>query len=255
MRVSGLLLVLCVGPGGLAAAQQPREFGASAWLQEPVEVSTSSVERACAALPHREVYVEAPRSTTCQVVRYVPLGRANDADWSYALYRHTSVYRFPDGSAPDTVSELEFVLLTAPLQGPRRLLAVAHTRQDVTGIADISATLAAHPAGALLGVEFCINGTAGCWQEFLQQVGAKWRDLPDPRALVVTELQRTAGLADSTGARLGTPHIDTGTLRGRAALYDPKDLNCCPSRRVEFQLAITEQGLHLLKLRVVPDSG
>jgi len=254
MQTSSLLLVILVGPVSLAAAQESREFSTSAWLPKPVEVSASSVERACVALPHHEVYVEPPRSSRCQVLRYVSLGRAADAAWSYALYRHTSVYRFPGSSEPDTVSELELVLLTAPLHGSDRLVAIAHTRQDFTSIADISTTLANHPAGVLLGVEFCINGTAGCWQEFLQRVGAEWRELADPRGLLVTELQRTGVLTGAAGARLGVPHIDTSTLRGRAALYDPKDSHCCPSRRVEFQLELTDQGLHLLTLAVVQDS-
>jgi len=253
MQTLSLLLVFLVGPVSLAAAQKAREFSSLAWLPKPVEVLASSVERACAALPHHEVYSEPPRSTTCQVLRYVSLGRAADAAWSYALYRHTSV-RFPGSSEPDTASELELVLLTAPLQGSDRLVAIAHTRQDSTGLADISTTLANHPAGVLLGVEFCINGTAGCWQEFLQRVGAEWRELADPRRLLVTELQRTGVLTGSADARLGAPHIDTSTLRGRAAFYDPKDPNCCPSRRVEFQLELTTQGLHLLTLAVVPDS-
>lgn len=254
MQTSNLLLVLLVGQARLAAAQEAREFSTSAWLPKPVEVSASGVERACAALPHHEVYVEPPRSTRCQVLRYVSLGRVADAAWSYALYRHTSVYRFPGSSEPDTVSELELVLLTAPLQGPDRLVAIAHTRQDFTGIADISATLANHPAGVLLGVRFCINGTGGCWQEFVHRVGAEWRELADPRGLLVTELQHMGALTGSAGPRLGAPHIDTSALRGRAALYDPEDSNCCPSRRVEFQLELTNQGLHLVTLSVVPDS-
>jgi len=254
MRVASLIQVLILGLASLAGAQQARRFGASAWLAQPVTVPIASVAHVCARLPHDELYVDSPRSASCRVVRYVPLDSAADVAWSYALYRHTSVYRYAGSSSPDTIAELELVLLAAPLHRAGQLAAVAHTREDYSGIADISVALANHPTGVLLGAEFCINGTGGCWQEFLQRADSQWRELPDPYGLLVAELRQTGLVVRPHGPRLAMPHIDTRTLRGVSALYDPKDGNCCPSRRVEFQLGLTSQGFRLLALAVVPDS-
>jgi hypothetical protein len=254
MHRSILLHILLLAPVSLAAAQGARESGNFAWLPEPVRVPASEVERACISLPHDVPYVDSPLSTTCRVLRVVSLGRVAEATWSYALYHHTAVYRFPGTSAPDTVTELELVLLAAPLDGEDRLAALGHTRQDGSGIADMSATMAQHPAGLLLGLEFCINGTAGCWQEFMWRAGAEWRELADPRGQLLAELRRTGVLTDSAGARLGAPQVDTGTLEGRATLHDPDDANCCPSRRVEFRLELTDQGWRVRSLAVMNSS-
>jgi hypothetical protein len=254
MRVVSLDLVLLVTTASFAGVQEARQFGVSAWLARRVAIPAASVSNACAHLPHQAVYVDPPRSTTCRVIRYVPLDSTSDAIWSYALYHHTSVYHSAGSSQPDTIPELELVLLAAPLDSVDHLAAVAHTRADHNGIIDMSVAVADHPNGVLLGVEFCLNGTGGCWQEFLHRSGPQWRELPDPYGLLVPELRRMGVVVGPQGSRLAMPRINTRTLRGVISLYGPRDANCCPSRRAEFQLELTRQGFRLLELTVLPDS-
>jgi len=249
------VFVLTVFPGSIGGAQATRHFGTAAWLASPVEIPAVEVERTCATLPHRDLFVEPPRSTGCTVIRHGVLDDVVSAAWSYALYRHISVYDPVGSTRPDTVIETDLVLFAASRRNRDRLTAIAHVREDYAQIADISVALAGHRQGALLGARFCLNGTGGCWQEFLQQRDSLWHELPDPYALLSAELRRAGVLHESGGPRLAMPNIDIKSLRGTSALYESGDANCCPARRVHFQLELTDRGFRLLRLNVAADTG
>jgi hypothetical protein len=229
------------------SAQAPRSFDTSAWLRQSIEVSTANARGSCVVLPYRERFVEPPSVTSCDVLRYVTLDTAARMAWAYALYRHTSIYPIP--APPDTMVELELVLFSAALTNADRVSAIAHVRRDHGAIRDISAAVSSHDVGVLLQVEFCLNGTGGCWQELLVRRDGRWEAVDDIHALLVAELRRRGALR---GARLATPRVDVRTLRGTGSLYDPRDSSCCPSRRIAFRLELTDRGIRLAELRVVP---
>src|SRR5260370_32358384 len=84
----------------------------------------------------------------------------------------------------------------------------------------------------------CVNGTGGCGQEFLQStVEGRWS-----RVNQVWLDQLPAGFA---GRMLHGVRIDPTTLRGEAGFYGDRDSNCCPSERLEVDLALLGDALGL----------
>lgn len=76
-----LLVAIVLGAvAGRAEGQgSAQSFRASALLAQPVELSAVAAKNRCAGIPHRETYIEPPRSTTCRVIRYLAMETAAGA--------------------------------------------------------------------------------------------------------------------------------------------------------------------------------
>lgn len=253
-RAFSVSLALTIAVATTAAAQDTRLFGAAAWLASPVPIPAAVVRQECVKLPRVESYVVTPESSSCAVIRSVVLDSAIGLAWSYALYRHMEAYRVPGSVQLDSVVELELVLLHGPAGRSTDLVAVAHVRAEYDMIYGISAQIAPKPAGALLAVEFCFNGTGGCWQEFQRFRGGRWRDVGDPHPLLEAALRGRGVRFAAGGHRLARTSVDVRTLRGTGALYGPDDGNCCPSRRVEFALRLAARGFQVSTVNIMADS-
>ncbi len=105
--------------------------------------------------------------------------------------------------------------------------------------------LARRPEGtALLGVTFCLNGTGGCWREFLSRRNGRWRE--------VQETWR-AQLPDLREGRMGKgAGVALETLTGSYGIYSPDDPNCCPSRELHVILDFRRDSLVLVRHLVRP---
>src|SRR5579864_9449998 len=100
--------------------------------------------------------------------------------------------------------------------------------------------------GTLLSVMSCLNGTGGCGQEFLQRTReGRWSGVNQ-----VWLDQLPAGF--SGRIRHGV-RIDPVTLRGVAGFYGDHDPNCCPSERLEVDLALDGGALVLRHENVVKE--
>ncbi len=98
----------------------------------------------------------------------------------------------------------------------------------------------------LLSVMSCVNGTGGCGREFLQRTGeGRWSGVNQ-----VWLDQLPAGFA---GRILHGVRIDPTTLRGEAGFYGDRDPNCCPSERLEVDLALDGGALVLRPENVVKE--
>ena len=245
-RVALPLLILA--PVALANAQtQP----SVELVRRPVVVDNDAARTTCTVIPHRELYLDPPVSQSCKVVEFDTLGAAGDKRWSFAVQRHTSVYNFDDSAAVakrDTVLETETVLFST--SDSRRLVAVLHGREDQKLIRTITPEIADRSGGAaLLAVRFCVNGTAGCWQEFWRYDRERWSPVADPLAALRPRVVE-AFHGDSTH-QTRSPSIDVKTLRGTAQIAAAGDSNCCSSHRAEFQLALDGSRFRVISFRVV----
>ena len=84
----------------------------------------------------------------------------------------------------------------------------------------------------LIEVLICLNGTGGCGQDFLSWRSGKLRALKNE-----TRAQIDGWLAPGYSTSKA-PQIDIDLLSGRAGGWLETDPNCCPSRNVEFSLAL-----------------
>ncbi len=198
--------------------------------------------------PHGDTLI----SETCRVAEVRALGTGALSQWTMARYQRTSIFTAEDRKrgkdARDTVAEEEVVVFDAPDVG--QLRPVWHGRFETGGYAalrSITPELAVTAAGAtLLSVMSCVNGTGGCGQEFLQStVEGRWS-----RVNQVWLDQLPAGFA---GRMLHGVRIDPTTLRGEAGFYGDRDSNCCPSERLEVDLALDGDALVLRDEKVVKE--
>lgn len=199
--------------------------------------------------PHGDTLI----SETCRVAEVRALGAGALSQWTMVRYQWTSIFTAEDRShgedARDTVSEEEVVVFDAPDIG--QLRPVWHGRFETGGFAvlrSITPELAVTAAGTtLLSVMSCVNGTGGCGQEFLQRTGeGRWSGVNQ-----VWLDQLPAGFA---GRMLHGVRIDPTTLRGVAGFYGDRDPNCCPSERLEVDLALDGGALVLRDEKVVKES-
>ena len=171
--------------------------------------------------------------------------------WSVARYRWTSVFTAEDKTrgpaARDNATEEELVLFDA--RDPAKLRPVWHNRFDA-GEHGVWRSITPEIVRTgertfLVGVRYCVNGTGGCSQEFLQfdaaghgtEVKQAWMD------------QLPAGYRGRI--RHGFD-INLRTMKGEAGFYGDADANCCPSEVLKFEVAVRGDSLVLVSQRPEP---
>ena len=200
--------------------------------------------------PHGDTLI----SETCRVAEVRALGTGALTRWTMARYQWTTIFTAEDRSlgekARDTVAEEEVVVFDEPSIG--QLRPVWHARFETGTYAawrSITPELAVTADGSiLLSVMSCVNGTGGCAQEFLQRrVEGRWSGVNQ-----VWLDQLPTGFAGRI--RHGV-RIDPTTLRGEAGFYGDHDPNCCPSERLEVDLALDGDALVLRRKNLVKESS
>lgn len=186
-------------------------------------------------------------SVSCRVAEYEPRPGGDGARFSHARYSWEWIVARQDSArgpvVRDTIYEGESVLFERV--GPDRVRPVWQTRYDGAMWAWMSAETAPAPGGGVLvAVLTCVNGTGGCFQEFVVRRQGRWRE--------VTEAFWDQLPAEMKGSFWKSIHIDPVTLRGEGGYYRERDANCCPSRRIHVQLALRGDSLVLVQHRVVP---
>ena len=246
------LMLLVAVPLAVATAQrEPRDQPHVEVVRASVIVEDSVARTKCTAVPHRESYFEPPRSHTCRVMEVDTLSSAAGKRWSFVVQQHVSVYKLDDSAGvaqADTIVETETVLFSST-RGSRLVHAVLHGREEESVIRSIYPSVAEHAGAALVDIEFCVNGTAGCWEEFLRYSRDSWIHIPDPIDAIRPHVLR-AFRGDSSHT-VNSPRIDVRTLRGTAQIAAPGDANCCASDRAEFQLALDGNRFRVVQFRVV----
>jgi hypothetical protein len=246
------LTLLFAAPLAVVTAQrEPRDQPHVEVVRASVIVEDSVARTSCTAVPHREPYVEPPRSHTCRVVEADTLPSAAGKRWTFVVQQHVSVYNLDDSAGvarADTIVETETVLFSST-RGSHALKAVLHGREEESVIRSIYPSVAEHAGAALVDIEFCVNGTAGCWEEFLRSSRDSWIRIPDPIDAIRPYVLR-AFRGDSSHT-VHSPRIDVRTLRGTAQIAARGDANCCASDRAEFQLALDGNRFRVVQFRVV----
>jgi hypothetical protein len=252
-RVFGFAIVSLASRavGQLIPSKDVREL-----VTPPIRIEESEVRSRCAPISNAERFSVAPRSSKCIVVAYELLGTAGGSSWAYAVYRHTNIYDFAGADSAarrDTIQEIESVLFAVQSGRPRRLTAALHAREDAEMLREITPSVASHGDVALVSLRFCVNGTGGCWQQFLARTKGLWQVVADPSSLIRAEIVRS--LHGDTTQSVHMPNIDVRSLRGTVAVYGPADANCCPSQQGVFQLALDGGAFRIVRLRVEKPEG
>jgi len=239
-----------------AAAKQPGE-AIPGVLAEAQTISRPQASRECLQLPAPPANdrLEGPHgdsliSTRCEVVSFQAVEGWRPEAWSMARYRWTSTFTAEDQTrgpaARDLVTEEEVVLFDAQDAGKLRPVWHARFESGFGRWRSITPELARTAEGIkLISVMYCLNGTGGCNQEFLQRgSNGRWSELSQ------------AWLDQLPQGFLGRIRhgfrIDPQTLKGDAAFYGDADPNCCPSQTLKLELAVKGDSLVLKTQRVVP---
>jgi hypothetical protein len=189
-------------------------------------------------------------STKCEVLAYHAVAGVPAGGWTTARYRWTSVFTAEDSArgpaARDTATEEEAVLFDSPQRG--KLRPVWHARFD-SGEYGVYRSITPEVASTtqrsiLLSVAYCVNGTGGCSQEFLQRrADGRWSTV---RQSWLDQLPAGFSQRILHGVR-----IEPRTLKGEAGFYGSSDPNCCPSQVLRIDLALRGNSLVLIHQTIV----
>lgn len=257
--------------GGLAAQAEMETPGESVRTGPSVALPELSARCVELSWPEEPFALHGGRlvSETCHVARSGPLIRTESAQWRWALYRREFVYEAGSDVKPedlrffpDTVREAELVLFAETagqtLRGPAgagearsRPRPVWHDRSDTSLEFIEPPRAAALPGetteGALFAHRRCLNGTGGCMDH-------PYRLTPDGSVRPLRAAYRAQvreRLPQGWGTWKGV-WLEPEGLRAEAAVYVPRDANCCPSFRAAARVAVAADSLFLDSLDLAP---
>jgi len=192
--------------------------------------------------PHGDTLFDA----TCQLAWYNALDSGDGARWASATYRHRYIYSHDTamtdrpGVTRDTVTLDDAVVYAVDRVDVLR--PVWHDAYDRINIWELDIAAAQHQGGLLLSLQYCVNGTAGCHQDFMMRRDGTWTDVPQA---FLKQLPKSMHDKFWKGIR-----IDVHSLHAEAPLYRDTDANCCPSRHISMDLALRGDSLVLRQYRV-----
>jgi hypothetical protein len=189
-------------------------------------------------------------SSRCEVIAYQAPEGARSGEWIAARYRWKSIFTASDSTrgaaARDTATEEEVVLFQTA--GGTNVRPVWHARFDTGEYAiwrSITPEITRTRQGTmLLSAMYCVNGTGGCSQEFLQRhLDGHWFEI---KQAWLDQLPPGFKGRIRHGVR-----IEPATLTGEAGFYGDQDPNCCPSQVLKVNLALRGDSLLLIGQKVV----
>jgi hypothetical protein len=186
----------------------------------------------------------------CHLARYDTLDSGDGGPWATATYRHLYVYSHdsPVDASPTSPASRDSVTIDdAVLYGLDRdgtLQPVWHDTYDRADTWELKLTAARHPTGVLFSLQYCVNGTGGCHQDFMLRHGSTWTDVIEA---FVQQLPTSMHDALWKGVS-----IDVRTLHAEAPVYRQTDSNCCPSQYVSMALEMHGDSLVLRSYRLRP---
>lgn len=238
--------------GRLTRANQEREPAHGAFIRgDPVRAG--AVRTTCPPLraPDTSGVVYSPHgdtlfATTCQLAWYIALDSGDGARWASATYRHRYIYShdtaMTGAATRDTVTVDDAVLFTVD---PGDLLRpVWHNTYDRRDTWELDLAAAQQQGGLLLSLQYCVNGTGGCRQDFMMRRDGLWADVPQA---FLKQLPRSMHDKFWKGIR-----IDVHSLHADAPLYRDRDANCCASRQIWMDLGLRGDSLVLRRYHVAP---
>ena len=203
-----------------------------------------------------EMYVpeDKPLRAWCAVDSTYALPHADGRRWMAAVYGSRLEYEPNDEQKKylltprDTDVFVTAVLYSAESAPPRPQAASRWRAEWMTTVAQ-RLVYNAYPelvgrsdGSALVAIRFCINGTGGCWQEYLHRVHGRWTK--------VEEAWRAQLPQFSEGVVGKGAGITLQTLSGSYGVYGPGDGNCCPSHELLVALTLRRDSLGLKSWRV-----
>lgn len=202
-----------------------------------------NVEPGDTTLDGRLDRADAAKNVKSAACKLVALDTVKGAHGAWRTGRYHSVWVMPD----DTVTEEEAVLYE--VVQPGELRAAWHGRFFDTGDREVwrSITLevAATPrASTLLSVQYCVNGTGGCEQDFIERrTDGRWHPV-----FQAWDDQLPAAVHSRI---LHGMRIEPATLKGEGGYYEPADPNCCPSELLRLTLTLRNDSLVLVRHTIV----
>ena len=180
------------------------------------------------------------RALGCSVV-----GATRQNRWSACAYEHDWISPASAAEPSDILREVEVVLYR--LSGsqpdserdravPRQLTPVWHEVYEPEFLRSVTTSVTAvNGRGSLLTVQECVNGTGGCQQSFMLDVGGEWHPV---KLTFLQSVGRRYPDADHIAF-----HVNPRTLSAEVWLYSEKDPNCCPSRSVTLSLRLRGEAM------------
>ena len=167
----------------------------------------------------------------CQVVGVSPLGTAGGRQFFLARYRRTVVVH------EESTCETDEALVLESLDEQRsQPVWYDATERKFTFLKDVS--LVHSEKHSFLIVEYCVNGTGGCWQSAYLWAQDQWKMLKHDE----TWDDVYSNMPDGYWTHKSPP-IDFHKLRWEQNIATKGDANCCPSGKILWKLQIVNDEL------------
>ena len=197
--------------------------------QEPK--ATSEFTGNCPEFESRACNYDTEVSQECQVVGMSPLGTVGERQFSLARYRRTVAVHEASTCETD-----EALVLESVDEDRSQPVWYDATERKFTFLKDVS--LVHSEKHAFLIVEYCVNGTGGCWQSAYVWSHNHWKKLKHDQTWDDVYNNMPDGYWTHQ-----SPPIDFHSLRWEQNMATRGDANCCPSGKILLKLQIVEDEL------------
>lgn len=189
-----------------------------------------------------DVYAYPVVSRDCAVVAIDSLGSDGGSNLQLVRYLSSVTYQ-ESGTETWTCESDAAVLLDVSVEA--RAIPVWHDATERTFEYIRGGRIAEHGGAEILAVQYCLNGTGGCYDNLLLRREDNWRFLRRDSTWGSVYAQLPAGYQIHK-----SPGIDVENLTWEQHLAGPHDANCCPSGRLFLELGLVDSLLTVKKARL-----
>ena len=235
-----LLFIVCWAVvGSVSAGAQTREqmdkheetYFPGILLRNQEPMPTSVVRDKCPELESPACQYNTQVSQECQVVGTSPLGTVGGRRFFVARYRRTVAIH------EESRCETDEALVLESVDGDRsQPVWYDATERKFTFLKDVS--LSHSKKHSFLVVDYCVNGTGGCWQSAYIWSENHWKKLKHDRTWDEVYNNMPNGYWTHK-----SPPIDFRNLRWEQNIATKGDANCCPSGMIRLELEIVDDEL------------
>lgn len=238
MLFAALFTSICAAQEPLLGTFLSRDGDGPAWgLSDYSTHCPVSVPNACSAYSYPEI------SHNCTPAGIDTLG----SESPYVVSRYLSSIEFQETEKDTWTCESDAALLL-DVSDSSRVVPLWQDATERTFEFIREARLAKHDGAAILDIQYCLNGTGGCFDNLLIGRRGKWDFLRRDSTWSAVYAQLPAGYRTHK-----SPPIDIEHLTWEQNIAGPHDANCCASGRLHLQLGLIEDHLSVKQARVEAD--
>jgi hypothetical protein len=245
-RLPATLAFLSLLPIGFTAYASPAGEQVGTFVADGVSHPVDDLTQSCPP-PHPTAcaYGDSILRESCSVGKVKELGRFGQSQHLLIRYSRSRTIEGGEGNEDYPCDTDEIVLAALDGQGRARIVWRDAVEREFVFVSSTKLYSTAE-SKSVLSVLYCLNGTGGCDQGMLIWTGSAWQTLERDDSWQAVYRSLPDGYRQHK-----SPQIDPGNLTWEQHLAHESDANCCPSGRIDFDLAINDNKLEVKSYEIV----